>query len=379
MPEARLVPVAEALQVHGADWSRLAAVRGNAFVSPEWMRAWLAHYGADAAAHVAVVHDDAGELLGLMPFELRPGRFGQSARIAGANLADYLHPVATAEDEAAVAAAAVGALAREQPGWSTLVLDNVDADSQWWAQPLPGPKGKVLRCRERTSSVLPFTPLPNEGGMEEYLAGRSGNFRRRLRRLNRDLEAAGRVELRPARDDKDLSADMATFFRLHFGRWEDRGGSSLAAGQAQAFHEAFAAEALRAGSLRLLTLEVDGEPIASFYGWRFGDRFAFYQSGFDESWARFSVGLLLQALVIAEAIGEGAREYDMMLGAEPYKFRFCDSTRRATTAVLARPRHPAAGLVAADLAARRLAKRLPDGLRARLSGFERRLPTGRRR
>jgi CelD/BcsL family acetyltransferase involved in cellulose biosynthesis len=379
MPEARLIPLTEALEAYETDWSRLAAARGNAFVSPEWMRAWLAQYGAETTAYVAVVDDEAGELLGLMPFELTSGRFGQGARIAGANLADYLHPVATVEDEAVVAKAAVGALAREQTGWSTLVLDNVDADSRWWAQPLPGPKGTVLRCRERTPAVLPFTPLPDEGGLEAYLAGRSGSFRRRVRRLRRDLDAAGRVELRPARDEKDLSADMATFFRLHFGRWEDRGGSSLAGGQAQAFHEAFAAEALRTGSLRLLTLEVDGQPIASFYGWRFGDRFAFYQSGFDESWGQFSVGLLLQALVIEEAIGEGALEYDMMLGAEPYKFRFCDSTRRATTAVLTRPRHPAGGLVAADLAARRLAKRLPDGLRARLSGFERRLPTGRRR
>jgi CelD/BcsL family acetyltransferase involved in cellulose biosynthesis len=225
--------------------------------------------------------------------------------------------------------------------------------------------------------VLPFATLP--GAYDEYLAGRSGSFRRQLRRFDRRLAEAARIELRQARDENELDADMKTFFALHYGRWEGRGGSTLAAGTARPFHETFAAAALRAGWLRLLTLEADGEPIASFYGWRLGNRYAFYQAGFNPEWGKFSVGLVLHGRVIAAAIEEGAREYDMLLGDEPYKFRFCEATRPVVTAVLTRPWSRAGAAVAADLGARRLAGRLPRGVKARLGRLERLLPTGRRR
>jgi CelD/BcsL family acetyltransferase involved in cellulose biosynthesis len=377
MPETALLSAAEALDRHEARWRELAVKRGNAFVSPEWLRAWLSHYGEGREVQVAVVSSDDGGLLGLMPFEIGGRRVSRTARIAGASLADYLHPVAEPGDEPEVARCSVAALVADAPGWGALVLDNIDADAAWSQAELAGPGGRPLRRRERSASVLPFAPLP--GGYDEYLAGRSASFRRQLRRLDRRLEEAAKIELRQTRDEAELAADMATFFRLHFGRWEGRGGSSLAAGSARAFHESFAAAALRAGWLRLLVLEADGVPIAAFYGWRLGERYAFYQAGFDADWSKFSVGLVLHGRVVEAAIAEGAAEYDMLLGDEAYKFRFCDSTRRVSTAVLTRRGHPAGLVVAADLAARRLAGRLPDGVRTRLGRFERRLPTGRTR
>jgi CelD/BcsL family acetyltransferase involved in cellulose biosynthesis len=372
MAEAALLSADEALAEHEAEWRALAVARGNAFVTPEWLRAWLPHVGAGSEVCVAAVRGDDAALLGLVPFEVAGG----TARIAGASYADHLHPVAREKDDATVARSAVAALGSEGLRWSTLVLDNVDADAEW-PRAAASPAGRQLRRRERTASVLPFAALP--GDYDEYLAGRSGSFRRQLRRFDRRLAEAARIELRQTRDESELGADMETFFSLHYGRWEGRGGSTLAAATARPFHEAFAAAALRAGWLRLLTLEADGDPIASFYGWRLGGRYAFYQAGFDPEWSKFSVGLVLHGRVIAAAIEEGAREYDMLLGDESYKFRFCEATRPVVTAVLTRPWSPAGAAVAADLAARRLAGRLPGGLKVRLGRLERLLPTGRRR
>jgi CelD/BcsL family acetyltransferase involved in cellulose biosynthesis len=375
LPEGRLLSAAEALDTYGAEWRRLAIVRGNAFASPEWFEAWLLHYGPASDVRVAVVQGDSSELLGLVPFAIARGRFGRTARIAGANLADYLHPVAARDDEAAVAAAAIEAMTRDQTDWSTLVLDNVDAGARWWAG-LSGRPDAMLRGRERSASVLPYASLP--ATYDEYLAGRSGSFRRQIRRRDRRLEEAASIVLRPT-TERGLTADLETFFRLHFGRWNERGGSSLQAGRARAFHESLAPRALRAGWLRLLLLEADSEPIAAFYGWRLGGRYAFVQGGFDEAWSKYSVGLVLHGRVIESAIAEGAEEYNMLLGSEPYKFRFCDSARQVTTAVLTKRWHPAGAAIAAELAVRRVAARFPTGMKARLSRLERRLPTGRRR
>lgn len=375
MPETRLLSAGEALNEYREDWARLAAGSGNAFVSPEWFEAWSLHYGVDSDVQVAVVHDDDGGLLGLLPFEIAGGRLGRTVRIAGAGLADYLHPVAAPADRAEVAMQAVAEMARGQSRWGTLVLHNVDADERWWDGLCHG-RGASLRGRERSEAVLPYTPLP--ATYDEYLAGRSGSFRRQLRQRDRRLEEAASIALRPTEPAR-LSADLATFFRLHFGRWDDRGGSSLAVGRAREFHESFCAGALHAGFLRLLLLEADGEPIAAFYGWRLGERLAFFQGGFDEGWSTFSVGLVLHCRMIEAAIAEGAREYDMLLGSEPYKFRFCDSVRRVSTAVLTKRGHPAGAAIAAETAARRVAATFPPALKARLSHLERRLPTGRRR
>ena len=377
MPEAALLGAQEALDAYEPRWRELAVSRGNAFVTPEWMRAWLEHYGEDREVRVAAVSGEDGELLGLLPFELAGGRLGGTARIAGAGLADHLHPVAAAQDDTEVGRLATAALAAGGPRWATMVLDNVDADAAWTRGDLVLSGGRCLRRRERTAAVLPYASLP--GSYDDYLAGRSGSFRRQLRRFDRRLAEAAAIELRQTRDDSELEADLATFFRLHYGRWEERGGSSLAGGRAREFHQSFAAAALRAGWLRLLVLEADGKPIAAFYGWSLGGRYAFYQAGFDPDWSNFSVGLVLHGRVIAAAIAEGAREYDMLLGDEAYKFRFCESVRHVSTSVLTRPWRPAGLVVGADLAARRLAGRLPDGVRTRLGRFERRLPTGRTR
>jgi CelD/BcsL family acetyltransferase involved in cellulose biosynthesis len=378
MAEAKLLGAAEALREHRPRWRELAELRGNAFVTPEWFEAWLEHYGQGAEVSVAAVNGEDGELLGLVPFAVAGSALSRSARIAGSNLADYVHPVAAAGDEAAVAQAALAALAEADRSWGALVLDNVDASSAWWRAELRDGRGAELRRRERSASVLPYASLAFDS-YDDYLASRSASFRKQLRRLDRRLEREAAIELRQTSDASELRADLATFFRLHFARWEGRGGSSLAGGSAQAFHETFAAAALEADWLRLLVLEAAGEPIAAFYGWRVGGRFAFYQAGFDEAWSKFSVGLILHGRVIERALAEGADEYDMLLGSEPYKFRFCESVRDVATQVLTRRRHPAALAVAADLGARRLAARLPEGLRTRLGRFERRLPTGRAR
>src|SRR5207249_1672355 len=49
------------------------------------------------------------------------------------------------------------------------------------------------------------------------------------------------------------------------------------------------------------------------------NRFYFYQHGFDEGYSQHSVGLVLMGLTIQAAIEEGAFEFDMLWGNEPYK------------------------------------------------------------
>jgi CelD/BcsL family acetyltransferase involved in cellulose biosynthesis len=363
-----------------ADWRSLAERRGNAFVTPEWYFAWLRSYGAGADPAVIAVRAPAGDLLGIMPLARDRAARPRSLRFGGANLADHLHPFAAGLEEDAVAAAAGARLGTEISGWSAIVLDNVDADAGWWramvsAAPLS------LGAVSYRQTTLPCIQLPTS--WEAYLASRSRNFRSQLGRKLRALQRDHEVRFRRTQAAPELAGDLETFFRLHDARWEDRGGSSSASERTRKFHGDFTAAALERGWLRLWLMEVDGDPVAAWYGWRLGERYSYYLAGFEPRWSDASVGLLLLAHTVQEAIDESASEYDLLLGEEAYKQRFATGTRPVETVVLARSLHPTRLLVGAEAALWRAHRRLPPRIRERFRSVagvvRRRLPSFRRR
>jgi CelD/BcsL family acetyltransferase involved in cellulose biosynthesis len=125
--------------------------------------------------------------------------------------------------------------------------------------------------------------------------------------------------------------------------------------------------------LRLYRLEVDGTAVAAWYGWRVGERFSYYQAGFDPSWSRYSVGFLLLAETIREAIHEGAAEYDLLLGDEAFKARFATDERLGRRVLLA-PSISGGRLAAAAMGLARSAMRaMPAPARERVRALRNRI------
>jgi CelD/BcsL family acetyltransferase involved in cellulose biosynthesis len=342
------------------EWRALAELRGNAFITPEWFSAWRTRYGEAADPVMIVARESSGALKGVMPLARGRSAWPRSMWIGGSPLADHLHP--TARDpsgDVEVAAAAGRKLGAQITGWSAIVLKNVDAGADW-------PKAMKSATRASLASVayrqaqLPYIDLPHS--WEAYLATRSRNFRSQLGRKLRSLERDHHVRFRHTIEPRELDRDLATLFRLHDARWELRGGSSLTE-RARAFHRDFSAAALRRGWLRLWLMEVDGEPVAAWYGWRLGGRYSYYLAGFSPRWSDASVGLLLLAHTVRAAIEEGAVVYDMLLGEEDYKRRFASAVRPVETVVLTRAAHPARLLFRTEAGLWRAYRRLPRGVR----------------
>ena len=360
------------------EWRALAELRSNAFVTPEWYGAFLENASQAVSPAVFVARRADGSLLGVLPFIDASKARGLQLRFAGASLGDYFHPAAATEDEDEVARLAALALAQRPERPSLVVLHNVDAGATWPDAFRSGLARRVALLREQ-DDVLPYATLG--GSWETFLAGRSRNLRSQLGRKMRSLEGAHDVTYRRTTSPDELAVDVATFFYLHHKRWQTRGGSSLAPRRVRAFHHDFAAAALARGWLRLWFLEVDGVAVASWYGWRVGDRYAYYSAGFDPAWSDQSVGLVLFAHTLREAAQEGAETYDMLLGNESYKSRFETAQRHVRTVVLARSLHPQRAAATAEVAMRRASRRLPESVRepARraVGSVTRRLPTSR--
>lgn len=361
-----------------SEWRALAEQGGNAFLSPEWFRAWLRAYGDGVEPFVPLVHGEGGSLRGLLPLALDRAGHPRVCRIAGANLGDRFHPVCAPGDEAEVAAEVGRSLASSPAPWSVIALTHVQTEPAW-VEALAEGTGARVRMRQRIAGPLPYLELGAYGGWEEYLQSRSSNFRQQVRRFTRRAAEAGAMRLRRTEQPEELPADMETFFRLHDLRFGPRGGSTLSSERAQAFQRDFAASALRRGWLRLWFLELDGVPAAAWYGWRLGDRYSYYNSGLDPSHSELRPGLVLLAAVIQSAFEEGAAEFDFLLGDERYKYRFAEGERTVSDVAIARSLpNPAGVLTGAEYGARALVRRLPVSVRQR-SGLMRLARRGTKR
>lgn len=344
------------------EWRSLAERRGNAFLTPEWFLAWLRHCGHGWEPHAAVVRRPDGTVRGLLPLVSSETNGRRELRVCP--IGDRFHPVAAPGDEEAVATAAAPAIAPPGRSLRSLLLENVDTSGEWsgaLAKALPSPLATV----ERDEATLPFVDLAGIS-WDEYLAGRSRQLRSQLGRKLRSVRRDHDVRFRRTRSLDEVTGDLATLFRLHDARWAERSERSALADPAiRAFHCEFARAALERGWLRLTVMEVDEVPVAALYGWLIGQRWSYYQAGFDPAWSRQSPGFLLLAETIREAIEDGASEYDMLRGDEAFKRRFATSSR-AVRSILLAPRGHQVHINAAALdRLRRAWRTLPAAPRAR--------------
>lgn len=317
-----------------AEWSELARASGNIFATPEFLELWWEHFGSGRPI-VAAFRDEGGALTGLVP--LYRGSLARlpALRLFGHGAGDQLGPIgggpellARALDEAPVRAQVF--LGEQLPG-----------GEQW--------PGRVL-SREG-SPVLRFP----DGSWDDYLAGRSKNFREQVRRRERKLfrEHDCRYEL--VEDAAQLPGALDVLFRLHGARWE--GGTEFE--RRRSFHERFAAVALDRGWLRLWLLHADGAPRAAWLGYCFEGAESYYQAGRDPAWEQENVGFVLLAHTIRSAREDGMREYRFLRGGEAFKHRFADEDDGLVTTIagLSAPGRAAAAGAPLALAARRALRR----------------------
>jgi CelD/BcsL family acetyltransferase involved in cellulose biosynthesis len=321
------------------DWTRLAAASGNVFATWEWNELWWRNYGRGRKLRVAVSRrDDVDAIVPLFVWSERPLRI---MRLIGHGHGDLLGPICRHDDVNTAEQALRRALEADQH--DVFIGDWVAGDRDW-ARTLGG---RVVR---RTG--YPILRSAN-GPWDEFLASQSQRFRKTLRNSRNRLERAHEVIYRYA-DAASLDRDLDTAFHLHRARF--RTHSCFFCGDHERFQRDFAALALEREWLRLLLLELDGEPVSFEYGFLFQNAHFAYQGGWDPARARHSVGFLAEIESIRRAFEEGATEYRFLGGEEGYKYRFpIEDPRLETVAVPASPQ----GRVASAVLAATL--RLPGG------------------
>ena len=350
---------ADELAPHEAAWDALAADAGRPFCTPAWMLAWWREgRSGDARLRVVLALDADGALIGVGPFFAQVAYGLAEYRLLGAGFTHRIGPLAAAGHEREVAAAIAAGLAAADPQPASVVFEGIDAADPW-PELVAGGWPSRRRPRLRTDVTMDSPAIALDADYEAWMARRERKFRKEARRVARRLEEEG-VHGRLATDEQAVDA----LLRLHYARWEGRGGSNV--GDEARRVIAAAARALDDdGRLAVALLEGPDGPIAADLVLRAGDALGFWGGGFDPAWAKHAPGTQTMLLALEAGAASGARSADLGGGAHDYKWRLSDENRPLAWRTLFPPgrRYPLIRLRLAPkhlrFGARRLARRLP--------------------
>lgn len=320
----------EAFDALAPEWDALlaSATIENIFLTHAWLREWWRIYGATCELWTLTLRQ-AQTLVGVAPLVwarasdgTRYVRWMGDGEITPNHLDWLVHP-----DFRAEFARALGAyLWQHRAAWDILDLDNITQDSPMRDLVNEALQSYGLTVQSHVTEVCPYAALP--ATFEAYLQARGSKSRKHLRYsqrvLLRDFPNAryGRAETAA-----EVDAVFDALAHLHQARWTRRGeAGSFASEQFAVFHRAMAQQGLRLGYLRLYFIKIDQAYVAVYYCYRVGNRMIYYNAGFDERWAKYSVGILLLAHTLEQACVTGATEYDFLQGEEEYKSHWATDT-----------------------------------------------------
>lgn len=349
--EAALAPIVEG-------WARLADLNSAATCTPAWMLAWLRHLAPAGTEPRVIAVRDGDELVGVLPFcARRADHAGRRLILMAGELSSSVSPLARPDRVWDVAAAAGELLSDRAHRPDLIEMSPTPAFSPWneaLREAWPGPMRPVAYRRN-------LNPAPTvsfvDDSYEDWLRGRSSNFRKNARRRRRRFDDDGGT-IRFA-DATTVDADVATLVELHRKRWEniDHPSHWLVHGERiEDFLREVAAGLLADGNFRLVMLELGGEPVAAELAIAAGTDSDSVNLGWDERFKQYAPATLTLLRVIEAGFERGDRRLHLGYGRVEYKASFANGQDAVATDALLPPggRLPVALLRAApDVAGRR--------------------------
>lgn len=164
--------------------------------------------------------------------------------------------------------------------------------------------------------VTPGLDLPSS--WDDYLAGLTKKNRHELRRKLRRLDTVENWRWYYLDDADQVSQRMDDFFELM--AQSDPEKAQYMTPQREQFFRRITRRTAELGLLKLFFLEIEGQVVATSLCFDYDESRLLYNSGYNPEFSYYSVGLLLNAICLRDAIEGGAHYFDFLRGPEPYKY-----------------------------------------------------------
>lgn len=297
-----------------AEWLELLnkTEDGHVFQSPQWLRTWWDCFGKDATLKLLSIRN-GGELVGILPMMQRGTTL---SFIADPDVCDFHDVIASGPQCLEALSHLVKTCLSD--GVTTIELSGLRPDS-FILNNIPAvaeAQGLALESAHEDTSPW-ISPLTDT--WDAYLNQLSGKDRHELKRKMRRLDASG---LNPKYYSVDTisagSSEMDDFLRLMALSREEKHG--FLTPDREHFFRTLIENLSKAGIVKIFFLELDAKRVSACICFDYKNVYALYNSGFDPAYANLSVGLLLKAHSIQDAIANKRKAFDFLRGNESYKY-----------------------------------------------------------
>lgn len=301
------------------EWDTLAAqgITNTPFQTAAYQESWWHNlHPAGASLHTITVRQDDNTLIAIASLYIHDGILHFNGCVEET---DYLDLIVSAENAEAGWTAVLETITHPDfPEWHTAQLCNIPADSP--SRPILAKLAQKhnLSCQEEVFEVCPIISLPDS--FDTYLAQIDSKQRREIKRkLRRANGAEAQLIIIGPNDDLEQAVndflDLLQKSTFEKNNW-------LNEGRRAAFHET-AQSAMKAGTLQLMFMEVEGTKAATLFNFDYNGRIWVYNSGLDPAaFGQLSLGVVLTAKAIEWAAENGRSTFDFLRGNETYKYRF---------------------------------------------------------
>jgi len=309
------------------NWNALVARvdRPQVFYTYEWSLAVQRAYHSSLHPLLFLAYDEQESLCGVAALAVDPK--GKVGSFLCANTGDYCDFLSLSEQKHGFVAEVFGELRKQ--GMQDITLTNLPADSNTLAAIRQTAGRSGYRCFARTAYECAQVSLEKvERRPEENkpVLPRKKMLRRFLNAMGRDAP----VRLDHARSWEAINPILPAFMQAHVARFLVTGRiSNLARPERRVFLEELAKLLSESGGVALTRLAAGEKIFAWNYGFQFQDTWFWYQPTFDSDLEKYSPGFCLLSKLIEEAADNPALKIiDLGLGAEEYKERFANQSRR---------------------------------------------------
>jgi CelD/BcsL family acetyltransferase involved in cellulose biosynthesis len=308
-------------------WNSLlrANSASSIFQTPEWLASWWQVYGLNKHLFALVFADSADTVVGIVPLYVdKTSFFGMSVMTlrmvgAGSGDSDGLDFITTPEFASDCSKALIAWLATQKK-WQVCALETL---------PQHSPVAECLSREAQESGMrIDSTLTPNfiidlPSTWPEYVNSLESSFRPLLTRYPKRLQSRFTARFSRCENVDDLKAELQTLFDLHQMRWTGRGETGAFAGsERRDFYCRMATAFQQRGWLEFWRLELNGETVGAQFCFRYNDTVSLLQEGFHPKYAAEKIGYALKSHLLQEMVRTGARRYDFLGGADPYKSKF---------------------------------------------------------
>ncbi|MFM6853045.1 MAG: GNAT family N-acetyltransferase [Sphingopyxis sp.] len=284
----------------------------NIFAEPWMLLPAMQHCSGARPAWLALIRDGAGALVGAVPISIADhfGRLPIRHWTLWSHPNAFLHAAAMAAGwESACWAALITHLHSAHrgdglPRCAMFAVDAVPDDSAVYhgLMDAAGALGLRVVVETRTTRAMLATTMPAETYWDESVRAKK---RKELRRQWARLNEQGELTTQHLPPHGDAAPWIDEFLTLEASGWKGENGSALACqADTKAFFTSAMAAAHTGGRLAMTALRVDGRAIAMLITLTGGNAGFSFKTAFDEAYARFSPGVLLQRESLGLLVGQ---------------------------------------------------------------------------